>query len=438
MSSRRSRWLDPSIMVALVIIGTVSCLLRVPAAHHDIVWAEDANVFLFENLNLGPWAALFNGYAGYQHLVPRIASAGVIALAGVEQYAVVTFWTCALITGLIGAAVYWLSRSVLRWVPAQFAAALITFTLPLATQEVIGNFADIHTYFMWLVPWLIFSRPQSRLAASAWAIVAFAAMMTEVQAVLFLLLLPFFLRRPDRRAWPIFAALCAGAVWQIATVLTVERDSAAAWLGIPSYIQGWLINVPMPMAIADPASVRHHLQTSGLLIPAVIAMVFLSAYIVAVIWGDGRQRLLATTFLLASGAIYAAGATVDGSWWFRYGDGDAEIWDRILNVRYGVAAGMMLAGIVPITAAVLRSRARVARRAGGWLTGLAWIAPAAMVVTFAVASTQAISIRGWVEGPWSPAVRAAVVSCEAGSTTQNALPVAPERMVTLTCVQLTR
>lgn len=430
---------DAIIMLALVVIGTLVCLVRVPLAHHDIVWAEDANIFLYENLNMGPWASMFNGYAGYQHLVPRIGSALVIGVTDLAQYAVVTFWACSILTGLIGAMVYWLSRDVLGWIPARVTAAMITFLLPLATQEVIGNWADIHTYFMWLTPWLFFYRPRSWRSGSAWALVAFVAIMTEVQAVLFLALIPFFLRRRDRYSRPIHIAFLAGAAWQFATVLTVHRDSSAAWLGIPSLWQGWLINTAMPMVIADPTKVRTVLQSTGFLVPLLVTACFVVAFVVALIWGTPRQRLLAVTFVLASGAIYAAGATVDGSWWFRYAETDAAVWDRIINVRYGVAAGMMLAGVVPVAAAALVG-ARFRQRWAQILRGFgAWTAMVGMLAVFALASTQAISTRSWVSGMWSPSVQTARVECAdlAGDATRD-LPVAPERIVTVTCDQLSR
>lgn len=432
-------WRDATIMVMIVAVGVVSCLVRVPQWHHDIVWAEDANIFLYENLNMGPWASLFHGYAGYQHLVARIGSALVIAFADIAHYAVVTFWFCSVLTGFIGAAVYWLSRDVLVWLPARIGAAMITFLVPLATQEVIGNFADIHTYFMWLAPWLFFYRPRSWYSSLGWAVVAFLTVMTEVQAVLFLALIPFFLRRADRRNRPVMIAFAAGAVWQFATVLTVPRGSSSAWLGIPSLIQGWLINVPMPMVVADPMAVRHQLQTTGLWIPIIVTVCFLVAYAVVMVWGTHRQRLLATTFLIASFAVYSAGATVDGTWWFRYADADAYWWERIINVRYGVSAGMLLAGIVPLAAAVLALRRFASRRTDRLALLAAYVGLVGMLAVFALASTQAISTRNWVTGQWSPSVRDAVAACaEAPPATEMTLPVAPERDVVLTCAQLTR
>jgi hypothetical protein len=430
---------DALILAALVVVGTILCLVRVPAYHHDIVWAEDANIFLFENLNLGGAETLFRGYAGYQHLVPRILSGIILAFAPLSAYAVVVFWTCSVVTGLIGAAVYWLSRDVVAWVPARVALALLTFVLPLATQEVIGNVADIHTYFMWLAPWLFFFRPRSWGSASAWAVVAFLTIMTEVQSILFLPLALLVLRRSRRRSWPIAGAFVAGAAWQVATVVTVERDSSAAWLGIPSIVQGWLINTVMPLLVADPMAVRAHLQSSGLLIPLIVLIPFVVAFVVAMIWGSGQQRIVVLTLALASAAIYSAGAVVDGSWWFRYAESDAPMWERIINVRYGVSSGLMLTGIVPIAASALCQRRWRQRGVGIFTRAVAWAAIVGLIAVLAVASTRAVSTRNWVDGQWSPSVEAATQQCEgAEAGAKFALPVAPERVVMVTCEQLRR
>ena len=426
------------IMIALVVLGTISCLIRVPTSHHDVVWAEDANIFLFENLNLGPWASLFHGYAGYQHLVPRVGSALALGLAPLADYAIVTFWMCSILTGVVGAAVYWLSRDVLQYIPARVTAALITFVLPLSMQEVIGNWADIHTYFMWLTPWLIFYRPRSWWSGSMWAVVAFVAIMTEVQAMLFLVLLPFFIRRRYRYSFPIFVAFMVGAAWQLLTVATVHRDTTAAWLGIPSLLQGWLINVPLPMVLANPAHVRLALSSSGFVIPVIVTSVFLCALVITLVKGTPAQRLLAITFLVASGAIYAAGATVDGSWWFSYADSDAAPWERLVNSRYGVAAGFMLAGLIPVAAAALMRRDRSSNPSRGACV-VAWYGMVGLMVVFAIAGTQAVSSRSAVAGPWSPAVVAAAAVCQTALLTdEQALPVAPERVVVLTCAQILR
>lgn len=424
-------------MVALTIIGAVSCFVRIPSAHHDVVWAEDANIFLDENLRYGPWETLFRGYAGYQHLVPRLVSSLILATRPLDEYATTVFLVCSVIVGLIGAAVFWLSRDVIPWLPARVALAVIPFVIPATTPEIIGNMADIHSYFMWLAPWLFFYRARSWWSATAWGVVAFLTVMTEVQTILFLPLILMCWGRRNRYSWPIAGAFVIGAIWQVATILTVQRQSSAAWLGISSIVQGWLINTVMPLLIASTSAVKHQLQTTGLIIPLLIMIPFVLAFLAALIWGTGRQRILVITLALASAAIYAGGATVDGSWYFRYAEAEVPMWERILNVRYGASSGMMLAGVVPVAAAVLMA-ARFSRR---WqrVTAqiVAWVGVIGLIVVLALASTRSESSRGWVEGQWSAAVQSAVISCaEQDPAAIIRLPVAPNRLVDVTCHEI--
>lgn len=193
------------------------------------------------------------------------------------------------------------------------------------------------------------------------------------------------------------------------------------------------------MLVADPDQVRRVLASTGLLIPSVVAACFLVAFVIVLIVGSPRQRLLAVLLLVASAAIYAAGATVAGSWWFRYGDGDAPMWERAINIRYGVAAGMMLAALVPVTAAALvrRARSRGTLVTAAKVMGVA--AMIAMIVVFSLASTRAVSVRGWVTSQWSAAVHIAAAECqELWPQAVRSLPIAPLRDVELTCEQLTR
>lgn len=437
--------LDAVIMVALVVAGVVVSLIRVPIGHHDIVWAEDGNIFLFEAVNRGAWNVLFEGYAGYQHLIPRIFAGITLTFFPLSSYAVVVFVSVCVLIGLVAAAVFWLSRDVVPWIPARIVLASITFILPLAMQEVIGNLADFHTYCLWLAPWVLMARHRSWIGGWSWGLLAFLGTMTEIQSVIFLALVPFVLRRNNKYLWPTIGAMSIGAIWQISTVLTVERDADSSLIGPFSIIQGWLINTVMPMINANPDWIRATLQNDGFTTALVVVVPFVAAGLFVLVKGTPRQRLLVCALALASAAIYAGGAIVDGSWFFRYAElATGAPWTRVINVRYGVASGMMLAAIIPLAAQVGRQRAAGSMGAGkrgahkGVSMGLAWVLLAALVAVFSVSSSQAVSIRGWVDGQWSSAVDSALVSCGAdglGSASVK-LPVAPERSVSLTCEQI--
>ncbi len=194
-------------LAAIILVATVAITwFRVPGSHRDRVWAEDANIFLAQAISEGPWRVLFEGYAGYQHLVPRIVVAGIYPFFDLGDYPRIVYAICAVITGAVAVAVFALSRDLVPFLPSRVALGLITALIPLATQETVGNLADLHTYAMWLAPWLLLYRPRTWPSSVGWAVVAFLTVMTEIQAVFFVFLIAFGLRRASRRAWPIFAS----------------------------------------------------------------------------------------------------------------------------------------------------------------------------------------------------------------------------------------
>jgi hypothetical protein len=343
------------------------------------------------------------------------------------------FVICALLTGLVAAAVFWLSRELVPWLPARLGLAAITILLPLAAQEVLGNLADFHSYCMWLAPWLILYRPRDWRGGIGWGLVALACALTEIQMVLFLPLALLNWRRQYRFAWPIAAGFALGALVQIITTLSTPRPSTAYWLGIPSLIHGYLYNTVLPMLNPNPYWQAELLSESGALVPALVSLPFIAAGIVVLILGTNRQRILAVTLVLASGAIYAGGATIDGSFGFAYFHHDnSDVFHGILNSRYGVSSGMMLAALVPLAAAVLIARAAdCVARSATLLRAVAWVGVVGVTLAFAVASTQSVSARS--SGvTWSGGIAAVAEACEAG-TQPPRVAIAPDRFVDVTC-----
>jgi len=427
------------IAAAIAVVGFVVSLLRVPFDQHDRVWAEDGNVFLFEAINSGHWNVLFEPYAGYQHLVPRLSAALILSFVPLGGYAVAVFLFCSAFTGLVAAAVFWLSRDVLSSVPARIVVSSVTFLLPLSSVEVIGNLADIHTYCMWLAPWIVFSHPSSRRGVVGWGVVAILCAMTEIQSVIFLPFLLFRLRRPSPLPGIIPAALALGAVAQVATTFMQPRHSSPAWPGIPSLVQGYLINVVFPFVDTFSPSIIARLMSSGVLIPSVALIPFAAAGIFALVFGDSKHRVIVIALVVGSLSIYAAGAIFDGTTAVRYeGNYTSTVFGGYVDLRYGVASGMMLAALLPIGISVLTGvhprfdllpRARRSIQAAG-LVGLV-----GLVAVFTVVGSHTQSIR--TADSWSGDVGRGLTQCRESPTVASIkLPVAPDRGVVLTCKQV--
>lgn len=422
-------------MLVLFVVGAAVTLLRVPAEHIDTIWAEDGEQFLREHVRDSAWTSIFKSYAGYQHLIPRLVTALLTSVLPLDAMGVAIFVACAILTGAVAAAVFWLSRDLVPWMPARFALAGITVLLPLSSVEVSGNLADFHSYCLWLMPWLLLYRPRGLGSGIGWGIVALLSAMTEIQALLFVPLLLLMLRREHRFAWPIGAGFVLGMLVQLTSTLIAPRDSTAAWQGIPSLVLGYLYNTVLPMLSPDVGWELNAVAMSGALVPALALIPFAAATIVVLVWGTGMQRLLVITLVIASVTVSAAAVTIDGGEYFRYADHtNSDGFEGLLIVRYGVASGFFLAGTVPLAAAVL---VRVATaRSVRWPKAVAWIAVVGLLLQFAIASTQAPSARGSGVS-WSGNIAEARELCEKFSFAEPLhVDIAPERVVRVGCDDL--
>jgi len=425
-------WVTAIICAALVVGGAFITFFRVPAAHHDVVWAEDAHIFLLQAVRQGPFEVLAQGYAGYQHLIPRLVAGGIVSTTPLEAYPVAVFIACSIMTGLVAAAVFLLARTVVPWLPARAALALITLLIPLSAQEVIGNLADFHTFCLWLGVWLIFATPRTWTASWLWAIVAFACIMTEVQMIALLAIIPFRARRRDRPAWPIFGGLLAGAVWQVLTIVTVPRDAAPLPLSQDTVVNGWLASAVLSLWEPDSKASRVILDDTGTLIPALVAGGIVVLGIAGITFGGYLQRLLLLGLIVGSFAVYAVSLIANSAFLEPFAEDPDTLLEYLLNIRYGVAPGMFLSAVVPVSIGILVARfdTLALRIVGG-------IALVAMIAVFVSADFRAESSRGG--GPaWSKSVRAAVEQCESGIplAQQPRLPVAPGRWLYLSCEEM--
>ncbi|NYF09465.1 hypothetical protein HDC94_000621 [Leifsonia sp. AK011] len=418
------------ILISIVAVGAVITLLRVPVSHIDTIWAEDGNTFLQQHID--GTAGLFSGYAGYQHLIPRIVTALLAWTVPIDAYGIAVFVACAILTGLVGAAVFWLSRDLVPWVPARLALAGVTFLLPLSGQEVVGNLADFHTYCLWLMPWLLLYRPRTWASGVGWGVVAFLCAMTEIQSIIFVPLLVLVLIDRHRKSWPIGIGLLLGLLGQIITTLLTPRPTGASWLGFPSLALGYLYNTVLPMLNPNPDWEAGVLVATGPLVPLLVALPFVAAIVLVLVRGTSRQRILVIALVLASGATYAGAAVLDGGGYFLYAH-HTNAWgfEGLLGSRYGVVSGLFLAATVPVAAAVLwRIGESEGRR---WPGVVGWVAIVGLLLTFAIASTQSVSSRE--SGvTWSGNVAAAREECATlGPTDIVDVADAPFRQVQVPC-----
>lgn len=425
------RWPAWAAAAAVFVVALAFQVARIPALEHDVVWAEDGAIFLLGALQ-DPAGSILAPYAGYQHLLPRLLAGAVVALAPLAGYAAVVFWASAIVAALVCAATIPLARWAVPWLPARMALGVVPVVVPLIAPEIIGNLADLHTFMLWLGVWIALSMPTSRLESWLVAVAAFVAAMTEVQLLLMLpvLLLRIHLRR--RLLWPVIGGFLLGLGGQALSWLLAPRGGYdGVPIGIPDVVVGWLSNVVMPTLQPTEQGIREAFAAQGPLAAAPILAVFTIAALVVIIWGSWRARIAGAVVLLASASSFGGSLLASPIEQFQYASFRGDDWlTAIVDLRYGGAAGMLLAAIVPIAASVAVERLR-----GRWLAvakPVLALGLAAFVGAMAWQSPDTGSHRIGVE-PWSVQVDRQAAACEGGDAPEDLLIAPYNRALVLDC-----
>ncbi|MET4099411.1 hypothetical protein ABIB37_001648 [Agrococcus sp. UYP10] len=425
------RWPAWAAAAAVFVVALAFQVARIPALEHDVVWAEDGAIFLLGALQ-DPAGSILAPYAGYQHLLPRLLAGAVVALAPLASYAAVVFWASAIVAALVCAATIPLARWAVPWLPARMALGVVPVVVPLIAPEIIGNLADLHTFMLWLGVWIALSMPTSRLESWLVAVAAFVAAMTEVQLLLMLpvLLLRIHLRR--RLLWPVIGGFLLGLGGQALSWLLAPRGGYdGVPIGIPDVVVGWLSNVVMPTLQPTEQGIREAFAAQGPIAAAPILAVFTIAALVVIVWGSWRARIAGAVVLLASASSFGGSLLASPIEQFQYASFRGDDWlTAIVDLRYGGAAGMLLAAIVPIAASVSVERLR-----GRWLAvakPVLALGLAAFVGAMAWQSPDTGSHRIGVE-PWSVQVDRQAAACEGGDAPEDLLIAPYNRALVLDC-----
>lgn len=441
----RSALAAVSAVVLVGVLAAVSAWVRLGPVARGTVWAEDGGLFLREHLALGPVASLFHPYAGYLHLVPRLV-VDLALLFPVADYALVVSATSCLLAGAVCAAVFVLARDVVPSWPLRLVLAVVPVALPTAPWEVSGNAANLHTFALFLAPWVLAHRSRTWWGAGALGVVTVLVLATEAQAVLFLPLLvlawlpapasaPVPGPRGGRRflALPVTVAAVAAATAQVVTAFTTPRASAPGHPAASDVVAGWLLQTVGGLWDADLGAVAGAVVDHGwwvLAVPSVlVVVVVLLGCAVALRTGRGRAAVVALALALGAAVVWTAALlanrSADGRW--------SQVAPAALLTatpsRYAAAAGMLLTAAVVVAAAVLVDRVvtpggsgrRVAVRAsrpGGaaHLVGAAvgWCVVAVLVTTWVVNAPGSAQRSTGPE--WQPQFRDAVATCRADPT----------------------
>ncbi|GAB3390555.1 hypothetical protein GCM10027568_14780 [Humibacter soli] len=393
---------------------------RLTPTARDTLWAEDGKLFLAGAEQHG-LLLTFVPYSGYLQTIPRIIAAGVVGLLPVSAWALAMTVGSCLVAGVIAVTVFFASRAVVPPVLLRVVLAAVTVLLPLASREVLGNTANLHSVLMWGLFWLVLARPASRASAIAFSVFGLFAALSEIQAVFVVPLLIIAWRRPFGR-WLVVGPAVGVAAQVIATLLAPRGSGQHVSVSPLSLAEGWIVNGVMP-DLAPLNGVGGLLAVGGILLGLLVLVGVAALAVVAWQHATRDQRIAIAAAAVLSPVIYALSVIIDPGTYYDYASMSSAQLAHVWLARYGVVPGMLLMGIVIVSAAALgvERRRSADDRASVVATARASASlPARAVAALAVLGVVASLVAFYVpsstrrsDGPaWSPQVAAGTQTCE--------------------------
>jgi len=382
------------------------------------VWAEDGRFFLEDEFNHGPIGSLFLDYSGYLHVVPRMVISFATHAAPIDRFAVTVTVLCALVVGAVCAGVYVLTEDVLRSVAVRLVLAALPALLPLAPVEIAGNTANLHTYLLFLAPFVFIAPVRSWARSVVLAVVALLSGLTEIQILAFLPLLLLQIRMPKK--WPIVAGALLGVGAQVLTTIVYPRRT------LPDVGHGRFSDIAVgfflePFAGSgtwDIASVAGVVADSGLVVLIVPFAVVLAVVVVGMWLGTARHRILLGAMVWGAGVVWAVSVYVNAVPVLAFAHFTESELRSISTFRYAAASSLFIIAGVLVVADVL-----VGRR-GILLKGVGALLTLVVVVVFAINFSVPETSRQ--HGPvWDQQVDQAEDDCELHPRQNAVIQVAP-------------
>jgi hypothetical protein len=395
---------DRSITLVLAAVASVLAWLRMPLNTLGQLYAEDGEYFVGDWLSRGDVSLLWAPYAGYQHLLPRLASGLIVWLVPVSGWALAANLLVCLTVGCAAGVTYLCSRDVVAYRPARIALGLIIVVVPIAGQETLGNLANLHWFLLYLMVWVLLAVPRSTVGAWGLAAAALACTATEPQTLIFLPLAGWALIR-NRRVWPVTLGFLLGVAAQLGTFVVAPRGVATDYPPIASTVQGYVLNVGMTLGSWRPGWLGRVLTGLGWWPGFLWVALILAVAVVGVVLGAPPARVAILALVYGSVVSWTASFVLGSNPAFFYSEYSAEQLALPLLVRWATAASMFLVAAVPITIGVLDARYPAVRTPAA--------ASIYLLLTIMVLGGIAgqLSQRPPLQPDWSTAIQAARESC---------------------------
>ena len=386
--------------IAGVLVAAFVAFMRMPPTSRGVVWAEDGGIFLHDAMERKGFLDIFSPYEGYLHVVPRFAAKATVSLFRIDDYGFAMSLLSCVVVGLVAWGVLHCSKAFTSNVYARLGWASITIFVAPAPIETLGNFANIHSYLLWLTPWLMLKPAKSRLEAALLFCAAILVSLTEIVAVLFIPL--FAVRFKDRSLWAAKAGLALGLFFQFVTTVVYPRtDNGSYPIDIWSIVIGWFLNSSSALVYGTSGTIGANVQNYGFWAVLLAAVPFAAAWIFVLAQGTANQLTLGITLVGASVAVWGATMLTNFKEYFHYAAFDSNDWATSFFLsRYSTVPSMFLLALLPLVALCDSSKRQ--RIAVGAMTALV----ALQFVYFLPPGTARNNGPDWQDG-----IEAARVQC---------------------------
>jgi hypothetical protein len=209
-------------------IATVLSVLRLGTDGYRTIWAEDATVFMESAFSHGFWHSIFEPYAGYLNVGPRLIG-GFGTVIPLQDAAVVIAVFSALCAALSGLATWFGSAGHVRSTALRAGLAISVALAATAGQETLDSAAYVPWFMLVGAFWLLFLRPKTWWgAALACAFMVLTGLSTPgvwffvpVAALRVFSISP----RRDPRTTLVIAGWAAGGLAQIPVLLGQDQGT---------------------------------------------------------------------------------------------------------------------------------------------------------------------------------------------------------------------
>jgi len=394
-------------IVAFAALIAASVLRQTGIGALDTIWAEDGVIFLDRALETTLPDALGEGYAGYLHVVPRIASE-VVSLVPLARAATATTLTAAGIVALSALLVYAASAGHLRSRPLRSLLAAMVVIHPLVAVESLNALALVQWPLTYTAFWLALWRPARAVNA---VLAAVALLLIMLSAPLAVIVLPILGVRvlvvPSWRDRLPALLLAVGLAVQVWAALTQPSPSPPTPGGTPAElatVYRILVATPGMFGFALAENLR---RVAGGAV-GVLALVGWAAVVATALLPGMQHRLTALVTAVTSPVAMVIGVYArdsSPSVLAAYAQGD-----RPASTRFAVVPALLL---VTVLAFALDRRPLRAVPPQAWRQVGAIAVGALLVVT----GMDYFVINDRTGGPaWSPVIVEAVLDCRAGAT----------------------